>query len=133
MKTLLVILLFCVSLVAQAQQPLTNQDVINLVKAGLSAEIITAKIKQSGGAFDTSPSALKQLKDAGVSESVIIAMIETQPSSGVSNAPGRPARITDELTANFKRLQSCVVTVWSEFGHGTGFIVDRSGLVMTKL
>jgi len=76
MKALLGILLFCVSLFAQAQQLLTNQDVINLVKAGLSAEVITAKIKQSGGAFDTSPSALKQLKDAGVSESAIVAMIE---------------------------------------------------------
>ena len=40
--------------------------------------------------------------------------------------------MTDELTTQFKRLQNSVVTVWSEFGHGTGFIVDSAGLVLTN-
>jgi S1-C subfamily serine protease len=38
----------------------------------------------------------------------------------------------DELSTQFKRLQSAVVTVYSEFGHGTGFIVDPNGLVITN-
>jgi len=43
-----------------------------------------------------------------------------------------PARVTDELTTQFKRLQNCVLTVWSEFGTGTGFIVDAQGLILTN-
>jgi len=32
----------------------------------------------------------------------------------------------------FPVLKDSVVTVWSEFGHGTGFFVDTSGLVLTN-
>jgi S1-C subfamily serine protease len=32
----------------------------------------------------------------------------------------------------FKKYESSVVTVWSEFGHGTGFFVDDNGLVVTN-
>ena len=42
------------------------------------------------------------------------------------------ARKTDELASLFKQLSPSVVTVWSEFGHGTGFIVDSRGLVITN-
>jgi len=75
-KILLLVLSLSLSLAAYAQQPLTNADIINLVKSGLSAEIVAAKIKQSGGEFDTSPAKLKELKAAGVTEPVILAMIE---------------------------------------------------------
>jgi len=48
---------------------------------------------------------------------------------------GRPepsTRSTDELASLFKRYQNSVVTVWTEIGHGTGFIVDAKGLVLTN-
>jgi S1-C subfamily serine protease len=32
----------------------------------------------------------------------------------------------------FQRYQNSVVTVWSEFGHGTGFFAEASGLVLTN-
>ena len=32
----------------------------------------------------------------------------------------------------YKHLQNCVLTVWSEFGSGTGFIIDPQGLVLTN-
>lgn len=41
-------------------------------------------------------------------------------------------RLKDELTSNFNRLKNSVVTVWSEFGHGTGFIFDKEGLILTN-
>lgn len=47
-------------------------------------------------------------------------------------AASAPVRKTDELTALFQKYQDSVVTVWSEIGHGTGFIVDPSGLVVTN-
>ncbi len=37
-----------------------------------------------------------------------------------------------DLTEQFKRLKNTVVTVISQSGHGTGFFVDRKGLVLTN-
>jgi hypothetical protein len=57
----------------------------------------------------------------------------TNDNAKVSEAtPEQPSRKTDELTVQFKRLQNSVVTVWSQIGHGTGFIVDTKGLVLTN-
>jgi S1-C subfamily serine protease len=41
-------------------------------------------------------------------------------------------RVVDDLTTFYQRYQNSVVTVWSEFGHGTGFLVDRSGIFLTN-
>lgn len=41
-------------------------------------------------------------------------------------------RIVDELTTLFKQLDPAVVTVWSDFGHGTGFVIDSDGLILTN-
>lgn len=38
----------------------------------------------------------------------------------------------DHLGDQFQRLKNSVVTVWSEFGHGTGFFVDSAGLILTN-
>jgi hypothetical protein len=65
---------------SKADAVLTNDDVVGMVKAGLSADIVVAKIKTAACAFDTSPAALKQLKDAGVPESVILAMVQAPRS-----------------------------------------------------
>jgi S1-C subfamily serine protease len=47
-------------------------------------------------------------------------------------SPVEPARKLDDLTLMFQKYQKSVVTVWSEIGSGTGFIVDPAGLVMTN-
>jgi hypothetical protein len=60
---------------------LKNKDVLDLVSSGLSADIVTAKIKSSECEFDTSPSALKELKTAGIPDSVISAMLTAAGSS----------------------------------------------------
>lgn len=43
-----------------------------------------------------------------------------------------PERKVDDLTSMFQKHKTSVVTVWSEIGSGTGFIVDPAGLVMTN-
>ena len=55
--------------------PLTNRDVVLMVKSGLSSEVITAKINSSSCNFDTFPSVLDELKSRGVSNEVILAMV----------------------------------------------------------
>jgi S1-C subfamily serine protease len=39
---------------------------------------------------------------------------------------------SDDLSAQFKHLRNSVATVYSELGHGTGFLVDAKGLVVTN-
>ncbi len=78
----------------QPQQPQTqeaaaakisNKDVTDMLKAGLTPEIVVAKIKSSSTSFDTSAAALKELKEAGVPDEVILAMV--QAPSGAAQAP----------------------------------------------
>lgn len=56
---------------------LTNADVLEMIKAGLSTEIIVAKIRTSPAKFDTSPATLTDLKAAGVSDQVLMAMVHS--------------------------------------------------------
>ncbi len=58
------------------QEKLTNQSVVEMVKSGLSADIIVAKIKSSASEFDTSSQALQDLKKAGVEDSIVLAMVK---------------------------------------------------------
>jgi hypothetical protein len=67
-----------------AQEPggqgeiMTNDEVISLVKAGLSSSIIINKIRTSKSNFDVSTDALIKLKKAGVSDDVLTAMQEAK-------------------------------------------------------
>jgi len=47
-------------------------------------------------------------------------------------AASAPGRKVDELTTLFQKYQNAVVTVWSEIGSGTGFCVDKAGLIITN-
>jgi hypothetical protein len=60
---------------------LTNGDVLRLFKAGIPADIIVAKIKNSQTKFDTSPDALIALKAAHLPNAVIMAMVDATPVS----------------------------------------------------
>jgi hypothetical protein len=55
---------------------MTNRDVIRLVKAKISDDIIINKIKHSKTHFDTSTEGLVALKEAGVSDQLISIMVD---------------------------------------------------------
>lgn len=63
---------------------LTNDDIISLVKAGLSDAAIVSLIQGSQTQFDLSPNSLIKLKEAGVSNTVIEAMIKSHTPSTTS-------------------------------------------------
>jgi hypothetical protein len=58
-----------------SQRALANTDIMEMSKAGLSSDILVAKIKSSACNFDASPSALQALKTANLGDSVILAMV----------------------------------------------------------
>jgi hypothetical protein len=85
---ILVLLAASTSFSQQLSKKLTNQDVIEMVSAGVSDHLIIEKIRASEGAnFDTSVAGLRALKAARVSDSVIEAMINPHPvASAVQGA-----------------------------------------------
>jgi len=76
-------------------QALTNDDIIKLVQLKLADSVIIAKIKSSACAFDTSVDGLTKLKQAGVSDAVLQAMVEAggQP---IAETPPQPAPLAVE-------------------------------------
>lgn len=59
---------------------LTNADIVSMVSAGLSLEVIVAKMNASETDFDTSPSGLRQLKADHVPDSILLEVIKrTKP------------------------------------------------------
>lgn len=60
--------------------------------------------------------------------SVDNASVEDVPAPAVATA----GRSKDELAELFQKYEPSVVTVWSELGHGTGFFVSESGLILTN-
>ena len=73
-----------------APAAMTNRDVIALVKAKISDDIIITKIRQSKTRFDTSTNGLVALKQAGVSDQLIAVMV-TAGSSGDAAGSGAAA------------------------------------------
>jgi hypothetical protein len=77
------------------ENPLTNAQVVEMVKANLSTEAIIAKIQVSRCHFDTNPSVLDELKYRGVPDAIIIAMAEAPygaPRKPRPQSSGRPPK-----------------------------------------
>jgi len=70
---------------------ISNKEVLEMIKAGLTAEVVVAKIKSSPTSFDTSPAALAELKSANVPDAVILAMVNGPAMNAApADAPADP-------------------------------------------
>lgn len=79
MRILLLIVLLLISLTISAQsEKLTNQSILDMIELGFSDDIIMTKIKTSEFSFDTSIEALKALKEKGVSDDIIVTIMNMQ-------------------------------------------------------
>ena len=72
---------------AQPARPLTNDDVRKMVEAKLAPEVVVEKIKASPCDFDTSPEALKGLKEAGVPDALLLVMVMSPKCDPQSRTP----------------------------------------------
>lgn len=96
--TLTLIGLMTASLIAQqAQKPLTNLDVIKMVKGGLPESVVVSTIQSRPAKFDISPDGLIALHKAGVTAPEMDAIMATSGKGQESAAP-RPTS-TDAVAA----------------------------------
>jgi hypothetical protein len=76
---------------AAAQETLTNESIVAMLKGGLSEAVVLARIRSSPANFDTNTNSLLALKKAGVSDKVIEAMVSAPKSAPAAAAAPAPA------------------------------------------
>jgi hypothetical protein len=132
---------------------ISTDDILRMLKAGVSAEVVTVKVKGSRCQCDTSPAALQQLKAAAVPDSVVVAMIEASAAPSTTRPPSTDIRNTktvyllnrstdqtvfDHLEAKLKQWGrwtlvdrqegADLVLVFSEKGSYLGSVSTSSGV-----
>lgn len=100
------------TLPSSAAETLNNDVVISLVKVGLGPETIVAKINSSKGVFDTSTNGLIRLKEAGVPDAVIAAML------GRSKSPTLASGVADNSNPDPLAPHSPGIYLLDERGQG---------------
>ncbi len=89
MKRLFLLVLLALSTTASAA-PMTNDDVVRMVKGGVGDSLILQQIDRSEPAFDTSVDGVIRLKKSGVSDTVIDRMMNRRPTAAVPPPPALP-------------------------------------------
>jgi hypothetical protein len=90
-----------------AQEVLTNDSVIQMLKAGLPEGVVISKIKSTASKFDLKTDSLVNLKKAGVSDKVLEAMMAAG-SGGPATAAATPAPPAPALAAGALKTQDVV-------------------------
>jgi hypothetical protein len=112
---------------------LTNKDVIDLLKMGMSSDVIVAKIKNSPWNFDTYLTALQVLKTANVPEPVILAMVNAPNGNGSGTATDRPPPKAG--VKNLYEVQKIYVDEenrdWTDSASSARKLADRNTIVET--
>jgi hypothetical protein len=101
-----------------AQEVLTNQSIIGMVKAGFSESVIIAKIHASERKFDTSTDALLKLKAEKVPDTVIEAMIAGgAPAAPAASASADPmiAYVSSTGAMPLKAVHGDMETSWAPY------------------
>lgn len=75
------------TLVPVTAQAVTAKEILELSRAGLSEEVLLALIEVDGGVFTLDTNMLKSLKEANVSERVILAMVRSGRTPQTESVP----------------------------------------------
>jgi len=104
------LILVFVSPVVRGQEPLTNDAVVKLAKAGLSEDVILGMVKLQPAKYSLGLDDVIALKKAGVSDKVIAAMVEraqggggAKPAQPASSAASAPAGTPNEIGVYYKK------------------------------
>jgi hypothetical protein len=84
MKTLR--LMLAVVFLAGAQEALTNDAIVKMVKSGLGEDLVISMVQSQPGKYSLNPDELVKLKEAGVSEKILAAMATKGVGGGSSAA-----------------------------------------------
>src|ERR1700730_4511946 len=91
------------------QEVLSNDWVIQMVKAGLPEAVVIAKIKSTSSKFDLKTDSLVSLKKAGVSDKVLEAMVAAgSGAASTTPASSPPARRAPALAAGALKTQDVI-------------------------
>jgi hypothetical protein len=90
MRRAVVLLTVLLALVPGRADAVTIKEIIELTRAGLSDEVLLALIEVDQRVFSIDPGTLKELKAAGVSERVIVAMVRSGRSPVPQEIPAMP-------------------------------------------
>jgi hypothetical protein len=86
-------IVFCTLL--SAQRAMNDAEIVRLVEAGVSEQVIVNMINARPGSYDVSPDAIIALKKIGTSDKVIAAIVSKAPTPsiapGASSAPTQPS------------------------------------------
>ncbi len=98
---------------AMGAEVLTNDAIVTLIKAGLGEDLIIGKIRISQNQFDLSTEALLKLKNDGVSEAILKAMVEasTPPPPSKTKTPEEMEAETQVAMALYRRGQGAEAVV----------------------
>lgn len=77
--------LFALALAVSAQDILTNESIVKLVKAGLGEELILSMVQNQPGKYSLTADDLVKLKESGVSEKILAVMVQKGFSGGNSS------------------------------------------------
>lgn len=98
---------------------LTNLDVIRMVKAGLADSTVLLALEGRSSAFDISPNALIELKNAGVSQSVLDAMLrKTARPTAATSFSVQPVELKKSSTTSSGSPQGWIGISTAHFGSG---------------
>ncbi len=110
---ILAVILSCPVTGALSAEILTNDAILTLIKAGLGEDVIIGKIRISPSQFDLSTEALLKLKNDGVSEAILKAMVEasTPPPPSKTKTPEEMEAETQAAIALYQRGQGAEAVV----------------------
>ena len=87
-------LITALALTAARADAVTIRDLVELSKAGLSDQVLISLIEVDRTIFTLDSATIKQLKDGGVSDAVILAVIKSGRSPRVTRASRPRSRAT---------------------------------------
>ena len=103
---------------------LTNDQVLKMFKDGIASEIIVAKIKASPSSFETSPATLQKLKEDGVTDAVVLAMIESGTKPVVAPSIASPSEAVALKVVDGTEIEIALINNISGQEAKVGDIVD---------